>query len=145
MHPGSVQWLPGRARRRRKKDQCVRRSGHNCVNESIFCAGDTESKRRWAVRQPFGGRGLVREGGTGKHGLVGLTGARRVGDGSGQTALRVRYQHQRVRHVLHQTNKSGGARVQGPLGGARYGGRLSLQEGRALTANRYGGGSEVED
>lgn len=59
--------------------------------------------------------------------------------------MRVRYQHQRGRHVLHQTNKSGGAQGQGPLGGARYGVHLSVQEGRALTANRYGSGGEVED
>lgn len=47
--------------------------------------------------------------------------------------------------MLHQTNKSGGAQGQGPLGGARYGVHLSVQEGRALTANRYGSGGEVED
>ena len=44
--------------------------------------------------------------------------------------------------MLHQTNKSGGAQGQGPLGGARYGVHLSVQEGRALTANRYLSGHE---
>ena len=89
------------------------------VNKSIFCKGRGE-RAALAVRQPCLAKGLGKGGREGLKARVGgtQTGARRVGDGSGQTALRVRYAASKC--GMCSIKRTKGARVRRAPCGARY-------------------------